>query len=220
MSPTKQTLASLALLGLAVAQTPGETPEVHPEIETFKCTVADGCTSQTSYIVLDSDSHWVHQKDDDSKNCGVWGEGADPEVCPDKETCAENCIVEGMGLEDYTAHGITTDGSALTLDMFAEDGSQLSPRVYLLAPDDQNYELFQLTPGEFSFDVDISKLPCGMNGALYMSEMAADGGLSDLNTGGAHYGTGYCDAQCYATPFANGEVSYHIFPTYSTGLFH
>jgi cellulase len=34
--------------------------------------------------------------------------------------------------------------------------------------------------------------------------MAADGGKSTLNPGGAAYGTGYCDAQCYVTPWING----------------
>lgn len=53
----------------------------------------------------------------------------------------------------------------------------------------------------------MDKLPCGMNSALYLSEMLADGGKSELNRGGAYWGTGYCDAQCYTTPFINGEVS-------------
>jgi cellulose 1,4-beta-cellobiosidase len=49
---------------------------------------------------------------------------------------------------------------------------------------------------EFTFDVDMSTLGCGLNGALYFSEMAADGGLGGNNKAGAKYGTGYCDAQC------------------------
>lgn len=46
-----------------------------------------------------------------------------------------------------------------------------------------------------------------MNSALYMGEMLEDGGQSELNPGGATWGTGYCDAQCYVTPFINGVVS-------------
>jgi len=51
---------------------------------------------------------------------------------------------------------------------------------------------------EFTFDVDVSQLPCGLNGALYFSEMPADGGMSKYpaNKAGAKYGTGYCDSQC------------------------
>ena len=50
---------------------------------------------------------------------------------------------------------------------------------------------------QFTFDVDVSKLPCGLNGALYFVQMDADGGKAKYptNTAGAKYGTGYCDAQ-------------------------
>jgi len=66
---------------------------------------------------------------------------------------------------------------------------------------------------EFSFDTDASKLPCGMCGALYLSEMEMSGGRSDLNPAGASMGTGYCDAQC-STEFTwvNGIVSFHHNP--------
>jgi len=43
------------------------------------------------------------------------------------------------------------------------------------------------------------KLPCGLNGALYFSQMDADGGVAKsagANKAGAKYGTGYCDSQC------------------------
>lgn len=195
-------LTSTLLAGLAAAQSVGEAPEVHPKLTTWKCTVADGCVSQETAIVIDSLSHWVHQKDDQSQGCGNWGSAPNATVCPDVETCQENCIMEGVS--DYEAYGIFTDGGALTLKHLREDGSVSSPRVYLLNEAEDEYEMIKLTGQEFTFDVDGSKLPCGMNGALYMSEMAADGGLSELNTGGAAYGTGYCDAQCFTTPFING----------------
>jgi len=56
--------------------------------------------------------------------------------------------------------------------------------------------------------VDVSNLPCGLNGALYFSEMPADGGKSKFtdNNAGANFGTGYCDAQCPSdVKFINGE---------------
>ncbi|KAG6804717.1 Exoglucanase 1, partial [Tricholoma furcatifolium] len=51
---------------------------------------------------------------------------------------------------------------------------------------------------EISFDVDVSNLPCGLNGAVYFSQMDADGGMAKYptNKAGAQYGTGYCDSQC------------------------
>jgi hypothetical protein len=111
------------------------------------------------------------------------------------------------GVSDYEGYGIFTDGGALTLKHLREDGSVSSPRVYLLNEDEDKYEMIKLTGNEFTFDVDVSKLPCGMNGALYLSEREETGARSELNTGGASYGTGYCDAQCFTTPFINGVVS-------------
>merc|ERR1719211_170342 len=56
--------------------------------------------------------------------------------------------------------------------------------------------MFYLPNKEFTFDVDVSNLPCGLNGALYFVEMDEAGGKYPTNTAGASYGTGYCDAQC------------------------
>ena len=76
--------------------------------------------------------------------------------------------------------------------------------------------MFKLKNMEFTFDVDVSNLPCGLNGALYFVKMDADGGVSQYPTNKAgakvspialstalgeetneeQYGTGYCDAQC------------------------
>ena len=195
---------ALSLMGFATAQTPGSAPEVHPKLQTWKCTMSGGCIEQTSAIVLDVLSHPVHQLENTNLGCGEWGSSPNVTVCPDASTCAKNCIVEGI--QDYTNYGVKTTGDSLYMKQLRDDGSVASPRVYLLAPNEKEYELLQLTGSEFTFDVDVSKLPCGMNGALYLSEMAASGGSSELNTGGAAYGTGYCDAQCFVTPFINGEV--------------
>ena len=37
--------------------------------------------------------------------------------------------------------------------------------------------MFYLKNREFTFDVDVSELPCGLNGALYFVEMDEDGGM-------------------------------------------
>lgn len=52
--------------------------------------------------------------------------------------------------------------------------------------DASNYEMFKLTGNEFTFDVDLSQLPCGLNGALYFVSMPQKGN----GTPGAKYGTG------------------------------
>ncbi|KAG6846230.1 hypothetical protein H0H93_015169, partial [Arthromyces matolae] len=63
---------------------------------------------------------------------------------------------------------------------------------------DTSYQTFKVLNQEFTFDVDVSNLPCGLNGALYFSQMDADGGMAKYSTNkaGAKYGTGYCDSQC------------------------
>ena len=76
--------------------------------------------------------------------------------------------------------------------------------------DENNYQMFQLLGNEFTFDVDVSNIGCGLNGALYFVSMDADGGKAKYpgNKAGAKYGTGYCDAQCPRdVKFINGQVS-------------
>ena len=89
-------------------------------------------------------------------------------------------------------------------------GKNIGSRVFLT--DGEEYTIFKLKNREFSFTVDVSNLPCGLNGALYFVEMDKDGGKSQYftNKAGAKYGTGYCDAQCpHDIKFINGKV--HIF---------
>jgi cellulose 1,4-beta-cellobiosidase len=68
--------------------------------------------------------------------------------------------------------------------------------------------MFKLLNKEFTFDVDVSNLPCGLNGALYFVEMNENGDIGGDNKAGAKYGTGYCDAQCpHDIKFINGAAN-------------
>jgi hypothetical protein len=192
------------LLGLTTAQTIGTTPEVQPKLTTWKCTKADGCKALDTAIVLDALRHNIHPKTNSSASCGDRNTPLNPTVCPDQDICSQNCVIEGI--QNYTTQAVFTNGDKLRLDMYNPSGEYMSPRVYLLAGGKEEYEMLQLNGNELSFDVNMSKLPCGMNSALYLSEMKADGGRSKLNTAGATLGTGYCDAQCSVKPFINGEV--------------
>ncbi|KAI0812862.1 endoglucanase EG-1 [Xylaria sp. FL0064] len=197
---SKSLLLSFALFGLSVAQTPIGEADNHPKVITYRCTNADGCKEATNYLVLDSASHGVHQVNGGG-SCGDWGSGPDPTACPTEEDCAKNCVMERI--QDYTTVGVTTKDDQLHMEQIV-NGNVVSPRIYLLNEAKDKYEMLKLTGQEISFDIDATHLPCGMNSALYMGEMLEDGGKSDLNTGGATWGTGYCDAQCYVTPFING----------------
>ncbi|CAK0799222.1 unnamed protein product, partial [Prorocentrum cordatum] len=178
--------AVLCLPAVAVAQMAGMTKEEQgPPIVIAECTLQGGCEAQQRALTLDANWRWVHGQTCQgtgpaaqcysSGNCftdGVW----DSTMCPDPESCAENCALEGVTLDDYDS----------TYGVAAIPGGK---------PD--KYKLFKLLNREFTFDVDVSTLPCGLNGALYFSEMDEDGGMKHSgNKAGAKYGTGYCDAQC------------------------
>lgn len=195
--------ASAALAVHSVmAQQPGNIPENHPGLTTYKCTTAGGCVAQKSSLVIDWGNHPLQKLDGSA--CPVSNTSA---VCFDSKSCNENCVVQGV---DYDRAGVRTSGDAVTLNQYTPNGNggynRASPRVYLLDPNGREYESVQLTNQELTFDVELSTLPCGMNGALYLSEMAMSGGQSATNPGAA-YGSGYCDAQCPKLPFFNGTVN-------------
>lgn len=214
----KAALVLFSLIAVSLGQQVGtSTAEVHPPLTWETCTTS-GCTTVQGSVVLDSNWRWVHDVGGYT-NCYT-GNTWNPTYCPDGVTCAENCALDGA---DYEAtYGISSTGSSLTLD-FVTTSSQknVGSRVYLMASDNTNYEMFTLLNKEFTFDVDLTNLPCGLNGALYFSEMDADGGLSKYpnNKAGAAYGTGYCDSQCPRDlKFINGEVR-SLFVLHAVQLF-
>ncbi|KAL6871874.1 carbohydrate-binding module family 1 protein [Trichoderma novae-zelandiae] len=195
------------IVQIVTAQQPGtSTPEVHPKLTTYKCTTAGGCVAQDTSVVLDWNYRWMHDKNFNS--CTVNG-GVNTTLCPDEATCGANCFIEGV---DYASSGVKTSGDSLTMNQYVPNTNSsggynsVSPRLYLLGADG-DYVLMQLNGQELSFDVDLSTLPCGENGALYLSEMDATGGASKYNTAGANYGSGYCDAQCPVQTWKNGTLN-------------
>ncbi|KAG8696963.1 Exoglucanase 1 [Ceratobasidium sp. 428] len=206
---TSKVLLSLSLLAAVRAQQVGtNTAEVHPSLPWQKCTKSGGCVTQSSgKIVLDANWRWVHTTTGYT-NCYT-GQKWDSTLCSDPVKCAQGCAVDGA---DYSAtYGITTSGNALTMKFVTTNanGKNIGSRVYMMNSDTK-YEMFKVKNQEFTFDVDVSQLPCGLNGALYFSAMDADGGLSKYpnNKAGAKYGTGYCDAQCPRDiKFINGEAN-------------
>lgn len=108
-------------------------------------------------------------------------------------------------------YGINAQGDSLTLNFVTETAAGMTnvgSRTYLMNSTD-SYYMFNLKNREFTFDVDASNLPCGVNGALYFVEMN-EWGDSDKgeNGAGARYGTGYCDAQCpHDVKFIEGSAN-------------
>ncbi|EAW06831.1 putative 1,4-beta-D-glucan-cellobiohydrolyase [Aspergillus clavatus NRRL 1] len=191
----KNALFFAALFGAVQAQKVGTSKaEVHPSMAWQTCAADGTCTTKNGKVVIDANWRWVHDVKGYT-NCYT-GNTWNAELCPDNESCAENCALEGA---DYAAtYGATTSGNALSLKFVTQSQQKnIGSRLYMMK-DDNTYETFKLLNQEFTFDVDVSNLPCGLNGALYFVSMDADGGLSRYtgNEAGAKYGTGYCDSQC------------------------
>lgn len=181
------------------------TTETKPSLTWSTC-AASGCTNTTGSVVIDANWRWTHAVDGYT-NC-YSGNTWDATLCPDDETCAANCCVDGANYE--STYGITSDDTALTMNFITTSSQKnIGSRTFLMASDTE-YQMFDLLGNEFTFDVDVSNLPCGLNGALYFVSMDADGGMAKYpgNKAGAKYGTGYCDAQCPRDlKFINGQAN-------------
>jgi cellulose 1,4-beta-cellobiosidase len=191
----KLALYSFTLIAVVMGQQIGtQMAEVHPTLSWEKCT-ASGCTTQSGSITLDANWRWTHDVNS-TTNCYT-GNTWDTTLCPDSVTCAANCALDGAAYG--STYGISTSGNALTLNFVTNNsnGKNVGSRVYLMASNTE-YESFKVLNQEFTFDVDVTNLPCGLNGAVYFSQMDADGGVARFpaNKAGAQYGTGYCDSQC------------------------
>lgn len=199
------TILAFASYQLANAQNPDDQADQHPALTVYQCTSADGCVAKDRSVVIDWNYHWFHTADWLSCTTNT---GVNATLCPDEATCAENCFVQGDS--NYTNNGVSTSGDTLTMYQYTinDDGEvqNASPRLYLLG-DDGDYEMLQLLGQELTFTVDLSTLPCGENGALYLGEMDKTGGRSEYNTGGANFGSGYCDAQCPVQNWKNGTLN-------------
>merc|ERR1719273_274079 len=207
-------LILLAILPIVLGQQIGhQKEESHLPMKLFKCN--DPSCSSSNYekmsLVLDSNWRWLH-KMNDYVNC-YEGNSWDSSYCPDPVSCAQNCGLDGIPPEDWSGtYGISQSGDkdvTLKLVTHGEYSSNVGSRMILLDESGKKYKKFNLLNKEFSFDVDVSNMDCGLNGALYLVEMDADGGLSySGNSAGAEYGTGYCDAQCpHDIKFINGEAN-------------
>ncbi|KAI0506455.1 cellulose 1,4-beta-cellobiosidase [Xylaria bambusicola] len=191
--------SKLAVIGALVATAKAQcaaslTAETHPSMTWQQCSSGGSCTTVNGKVVVDSNWRWVH--DSSGTNC-YDGNEWDTTRCTDAESCVSKCCLDGA---DYSGtYGVTTSGNAMTLKFTTQGpySKNIGSRLYLMK-DDTTYQGFKLLGNEFTFDVDVSNLPCGLNGALYFVSMALDGGMSTQsgNTAGAKYGTGYCDSQC------------------------
>lgn len=143
-----------------------------------------------------------------STNCYT-GDEWDNGICPDPVTCAANCALDGADYPGTYGINVAGDSASFKLVVVGPYDTNIGARTYVM-DSPTTYKQYKVKNREFVFDVDVSQLPCGLNGALYFVDMDADGGLARFpgNKAGAAYGTGYCDAQCpHDDKFINGEAN-------------
>lgn len=201
------TLLSLSAAVVAAQQVGTLQPEVHPPMTMEIDCTASGCKLQQTEVVLDSNWRWVNK---DGKNCYTDDNTWDPATCSDPAACAKTCALEGA---DYaTTYGVSPnmykDGVILKFVTKGPWSTNYGSRLYVM-DSPETYKMFYLKNREFTFTVDVSNLPCGLNGALYFVEMDKFGDKDGVNNAaGAKYGTGYCDAQCpHDLKFVKGEAN-------------
>lgn len=222
MAPLLVRSAAL-LLARCRAQIPGPSYENHPPVPIARCTLAGGCELEQAGLTLDASYRWAHGVEcldeelglgctaaEDCQQDGGWSE----KLCPDPVGCGTNCAIEGVNVASYTTdYGVTPAANGVELKFVTQraGGTNVGSRLYLtdgVMDGDDRYRMFRLKNREFAFDVDVSQLPCGLNGAVYFVEMPEDGGKARGNAAGAKYGTGYCDAACpHNVKFMDGEVN-------------
>jgi len=200
-------LASTLIATVRGQQVGTQQSETHPSMSWQQCTAKGSCSTKSGKVVIDSNWRWVHDKNGYT-NCYTGNEW-NSTICKDNKSCAANCALDGA---DYQAtYGAVASGNSLKLQFVTKGqyGTNIGSRLYMMETDTK-YQRFDLLGKEFTFDVDLSNLPCGLNGALYFVSMDLDGGMAKYSTNkaGAKYGTGYCDAQCPRDlKFINGQAN-------------
>ncbi|KAG8869156.1 hypothetical protein FRB97_001563, partial [Tulasnella sp. 331] len=178
--PMPNMLKSMALLSVslfAVVKGQGigtNQAETHPSLSWSKCTTSGGCVSSAGSVVLDANWRW-------------------PTAILATNGTRPSAPTRPLALPTANSTVPPTPPP-----MVSPAAATPSPSSSSREATNTAYQMFKPLNQEFTFTVDLSTLPCGLNGALYFSEMAADGGSSahPTNRAGAQYGTRYCDSQC------------------------
>ncbi|WAQ92276.1 hypothetical protein PtA15_16A182 [Puccinia triticina] len=192
-------LLLLQFLSASQAQTPGKVQQETPLPFSIKeCGKGSDCKAISGSLTIDANWRWTHDANEQGTKC-FDDKGWTSACSGTGDECAAKCVIEGAG--DYpSTYGVSATKDSVTLKFVTKNnnGVNAGSRMYLLDSSGEKYQMFKLKNKQFEFDVDVSQLHCGVNGALYFTAMEQDGGQSTHsgNKAGAKYGTGYCDAQC------------------------
>lgn len=170
----------------------------------------DGTIVNTQ-VALDANWRWWHIKDG-YENC--FDNGWVNQHCPDTATCSNKCVIDGVPPEDWVApYGVySLSGEnglgSLRLNYVTEGpySVNVGSRMYLVSEDGTSYKGIDYRNKEFRFTVDVSNLPCGLNGAIYTIEAPLTNPYdSDLD---ASFGVNYGDAQCFRNiKYVHGDAN-------------
>jgi cellulose 1,4-beta-cellobiosidase len=182
----------LCLLGLATALQMGSVKQ--NTMLPFPVTVDS--TVVATQVSLDSNWRWIHTAEGYT-NCFAGNDWV-ADLCPNAQQCSQTCVIDGVPEEDWkTPYGVTVpQPGTLRMQYVTEGlyGPNVGSRVYIVGEKGDRYQGFDLRGKRFSFTIDISRLPCGLNAALYTVEMPlANPYDADLD---ASFGVNYGDAQC------------------------
>jgi cellulose 1,4-beta-cellobiosidase len=75
---------------------------------------------------------WLH-KNSDTSNC-YSGNRWDPSICPDVQSCAQNCVLEGADEEYTDTYGVKASGDKLDLQFVTQGpySKNVGSRTYLM----------------------------------------------------------------------------------------
>ena len=65
-------------------------------------------------VVIDANWRWTHEAGETTNR--YTGSEWDTTLCPDKETCTRNCVVEGANKERKATYSVHAFGSVLQLE--------------------------------------------------------------------------------------------------------
>ncbi|KAA1111681.1 hypothetical protein PGT21_008457 [Puccinia graminis f. sp. tritici] len=185
-------LLLLQSLSSSYAQNAGKIkPEKPVPFIVKECASGSNCKDLSGGLTIDANWRWTHDKDQEGQKC--YDGSAWTQACSGTgEECAKKCVIEGAGDYDatYGVKGDGKDGVTLKYVTKNDNGKNAGSRMYFLEQGGEKYHMFKLKNKQFEFDVDVSNLPCGVNGALYFTAMEQDGGKSKnpTNGAGAKYG--------------------------------
>jgi len=115
--------------------------EYHLPLNLGTCTTGGGCSTELKSVVMDANWRWV---DHNGTNCYTGNEW-NTSFCPDPDTCAENCALEGVPESDWSGtYGVRSTQDALNVGFVTYAyGKNVGSRMYMLNTE-SSYQMFYL----------------------------------------------------------------------------